>query len=107
VLLRTAAASALPRLAGCSWRADHALASSSDRGAGTSAPPPTFSLTLRTAPTAAAAAGAAPAEDAPDADAEDAQRGGAIALTLSLEQMQRLSFSLKEALRAAEREATA
>jgi hypothetical protein len=97
VLLRTAAASAVPRLTGCSWRADHTVSSSHDRGSGASAPPPTFWLTLHTERTAAVAAGGEPGP----------QDGERIALSLSMEQMQHLSFSLKEALHAAEREAAA
>jgi hypothetical protein len=94
-VLRTAAASAVPRLTGCSWRAEHTAAASHDRGTGAAAPPPTFSLTLHTAPSAAAAAG----------DAGAAAQGGAISLRLSVEQMQHLAFTLRDALHAAEREA--
>ena len=95
-VLRTAAASAVPRLVGCSWRAEHTVSASHDRGTGAAAPPPTFALTLHTAPSAAAAAGAAAAPQA---------AGGAIALRLSVEQMQHLAVTLRDALHAAEREA--
>ena len=91
-MLRTAAASAVPRLVGCSWRAEHTVGASHDRGTGAAAPPPTFALTLHTAPSAAAAASAQAA-------------GGAIALRLSVEQMQHLAVTLRDALHAAEREA--
>ena len=98
VLTRTAAAGPAPVLVGCHWRADLVVGGSDCRGG---PPQPVFHLTLVTAPTAATAAGA-PSGDA----ALDALPEGRLSMRLDVEQLQELSFSLKEALRAAQRAAS-
>ena len=95
-LLRTAWSPAVPQLAGSRWRCDLSVGGSGRRGAPL---PLTFHLVLLTLPRAATRAGA------PALDATDALQGGALPCTLSLEQLQQLSFTLKGALAAAYRAA--
>lgn len=97
VLQRTASAVPVPRLVDCRWRAELLVGGSACRGG---VPTPVFHLTLVTSPTAAAAAGASPGDEQLDALPQ-----ARMTMALSLEQMQHLSASLKEALRAAQRAA--
>jgi len=101
-LEQTSSARALPRLRAARWRLDAPLAASAARSRPGAPPPPLFQLTLLGEPATAAAWGARA-----DCELQGASEEVLLRCALGAEQLQQLQFTLREALNAARRAASA